>query len=138
VRTILLTALAGLAPFAAGLAAGQEASGSPNIDRYYSKTYNDCMAAAGGSTYPTRDCQNAELDNWDKALNGAYQQLLSRAAPPDKLKLRDEERAWLRQTTHKCDHAGDDEVGGTLQPIEVADCYLTEKILRAVELRKRL
>jgi uncharacterized protein YecT (DUF1311 family) len=96
------------------------------------------MAAAGGSTYPTRDCQNAETDAWDAQLNGVYQRLLAQADPAAKVKLRDEERAWLKRVTRKCDHAGDDEEGGSLQPIEIADCYLTEKVLRTVELKKRL
>ncbi len=132
------------APLLAWVAAAACATGGlawadpPNVDRYYSKTYTDCMADAGGSTMPTRDCQDAETESWDKQLNGVYQQLLAKADAPGKLRLRDEERAWLKRTTRKCDHAGDDEAGGSLQPIEIADCYLTEKIVRTVELRTRL
>ena len=133
-KRLVLVGLALAGCCAAGLAAA-DASG---VDRYYSKTYTDCMAQAGGSTMPTRDCQNAETDSWDKQLNGVYQQLLAKADAAGKLKLRDEERAWLKRTTRKCDHAGDDEAGGSLQPIEIADCYLAEKILRTVELKKRL
>ena len=123
---------------AACMVAGFALADPPSVDRYYSKTYTDCMAEAGGSTMPTRDCQNAETDRWDKELNGVYQQLLGKADAAGKAKLRDDERAWLKRITRKCDHAGDDEAGGSLQPIEVADCYLTEKILRTVELRKGL
>jgi uncharacterized protein YecT (DUF1311 family) len=94
------------------------------------------MAAAGGSTMPTRDCQNAEIDRWDAALNAVYQQRMTSASPEAKVKLRDDERAWLKRTTRKCDHWGDSEAGGTLQPIEIADCYLTEKILRTLHLRE--
>lgn len=134
-RAWVLAGLAAAACVAAGLAASAD---PPNVDRYYSKTYTDCMAEAGGSTMPTRDCQNDETDRWDKALNGVYQQLLAKADAAGKVQLRDEERAWLKRITRRCDHAGDDEAGGTLQPVEIADCYLTEKILRTVELRKRL
>ena len=134
-KRLVLVGLAAAVFCAASLAAADTSGG---VDRYYSKTYTDCMAQAGGSTMPTRDCQNAETDAWDKQLNGVYQQLLGKADAAGKAKLRAEERAWLKRITHKCDHAGDDEAGGSLQPIEIADCYLTEKILRTVELRKRL
>jgi uncharacterized protein YecT (DUF1311 family) len=138
-QTPLKRAILWVAPLSVALAVNGAAFGATsNVDRYYSKTYSDCMASAGGATYPTRDCQSAEVDAWDGRLNGVYKQLLGKADAAGKVKLRDEERAWLKRVTHKCDHAGDDEAGGSLQPIEIADCYLTEKILRTVELRKRL
>jgi len=134
VKGLALALISAAAWSAASLSLADDQS---NVDRYYSKTYTDCMAAAGGSTLPTRDCQDAETDAWDKQLNGVYQQLLAKADAAGKTALRDDERAWLRRTTHKCDHAGDDEAGGSLQGVEVADCYLTEKILRTMALRKR-
>jgi len=128
VRTIaLLAAAALLAPAIAGAA--------PKVDRYYSKTYSDCMDSAGGSTMPMRDCMGAEHQAWDKQLNEVYQALIASDAPPDKVKLRDDERAWLKRTKHKCDHAGDDEQGGTLQGVEIDQCNLDETILRTVYLR---
>jgi uncharacterized protein YecT (DUF1311 family) len=111
------------------------ARAEPSVDVYYSKTFNDCMAAAGGSTMPMRDCQDAEHQDWDKALNQIYQTLMASRSPAEKVELRDDERAWLKRTKHKCDHAGDDEAGGSLQPIEVQGCYLDETIRRAVYLR---
>src|SRR5450432_4239595 len=93
---------------AAGLLAPVLAHAEPKVDRNYSKTYNDCMTAAV-STMDTRDCIHAEYDVWDKQLNQTYQALMAARAAPDKLKLRDDERAWLKRTKTKCDHAGDDE-----------------------------
>jgi uncharacterized protein YecT (DUF1311 family) len=107
----------------------------PSVDRYYSKTYNDCMNEAGGSTLPTRQCMGAEHDDWDKQLNQVYQALMASRAGPAKTQLRDDERAWLKRTTHQCDHAGDDEAGGTLQNVEIDQCYLDETIRRTVYLR---
>lgn len=127
-RTIALLA-------AAALLAPAIASAAPKVDSYYSKTYNDCMEAAGGSTLPMRDCLGAEYQAWDKQLNAVYQTLIAGDAAPDKVKLRDDERAWLKRTKHKCDHAGDDERGGTLQGVEIDQCNLDETILRTVYLR---
>ena len=107
----------------------------PSVDRYYSKTYSACMDAAGGSTFPMRDCIGAEHDSWDKSLNQVYQALMASRAGAEKTELRDDERAWLKRTQHTCDHAGDDEAGGTLQAVEVDQCYLDETIRRTVYLR---
>jgi uncharacterized protein YecT (DUF1311 family) len=107
----------------------------PSVDRYYSKTYSDCMNEAAGSTLPMRQCMGAEHDDWDKTLNQVYQALMASRAGPAKTQLRDDERAWLKRTTHQCDHAGDDEAGGTLQNVEIDQCYLDETIRRTVYLR---
>lgn len=105
------------------------------VDRYYSKTYNDCMDQAGGSTLPMKECLGAEQDAWDKQLNAVYQTLMAARSPADKIKLRDDERAWLKRSDHKCEHAGDAEEGGTLQGVEEDICYLDERILRTIYLR---
>lgn len=108
---------------------------APGADAYYSKAYDACMDAAGGSTYPMRDCIGAEHATWDKALNEAYQALMKRRPAAEQAQLRDDERAWLRRTKARCDHAGDDEAGGSLQPVEIDQCYLDETILRTERLR---
>jgi len=119
----------------AGVLAPVLASAQPKADPFYSKAYNACMDVAGGSTMPMRDCIGAEYQAWDKQLNEAYQALMASRAAPDKVKLRDDERAWLKRTKHKCDHAGDDEEGGTLRGVEIDQCNLDETILRTVYLR---
>ena len=119
------------------LAAGATlaAATPPSVDRYYSKTYNDCMTEANGSTMPMRFCMRDEHDGWDKQLNQLYQALMAARSGAAKTQLRDDERAWLKRTTHRCEHAGDDEAGGTLQGVEIDQCYLDETIRRAVYLR---
>jgi uncharacterized protein YecT (DUF1311 family) len=107
----------------------------PSVERYYSKTYNDCMNEAAGSTLPMRQCMGDEHDAWDKQLNEVYQALIAKRAEPAKTQLRDDERAWLKKTKRQCDHAGDDEAGGTLQGVEIDQCYLDETIRRTVYLR---
>jgi uncharacterized protein YecT (DUF1311 family) len=108
---------------------------STSVDRYYSKTYNGCMNEASGSTLPMRQCMGDEHDAWDKQLNEVYQALMGSRSAAAKTQLRDDERAWLKRTQHSCDHAGDDEAGGTLQNVEIDQCYLDETIRRTVYLR---
>jgi len=107
----------------------------PNLDRYYSKTYTACMDQASGSTGPMRDCISDEYDLWDKSLNTAYQSLMASRTPAAKIQLRDDERAWLKRTDHKCDHAGDQDEGGTLQQVEIDQCNLEERVKRTLYLR---
>jgi uncharacterized protein YecT (DUF1311 family) len=118
-----------------GLAASATYAAPAAVDRYYSKTLNACMDAAGGSTLPMRGCIGAEHVCWDKVLNEAYQARMDGRYGTEKIKLRDAERAWLRATARKCDHAGDDEAGGSLQGVEIDQCYLDETIRRAIYLR---
>jgi uncharacterized protein YecT (DUF1311 family) len=115
----------------AGAALAEPAS----VDRLYSKAFNDCMNEAGGSTMPTRDCMASEHDAWDRQLNEVYQALTASRTAAQKSQLRDDERGWLKRTKRQCDHAGDDEAGGTLQAVEIDQCYLDETIRRTVYLR---
>lgn len=119
----------------AGLLAATAAQAAPKVDRYYSKTYHACLDAAGGATLPMRECIGAEYEAWDKRLNQTYQALMAGRSGSDKITLRDKERAWLLRTKTKCDHAGDDEEGGSLQGVEIDQCNLDETILRTVYLR---
>ena len=119
----------------AGVLAPMLAAAEPKPDHYYSKAYNDCMNEASGSTLPMRQCMGDEHDAWDKQLNQVYQALMARRSEPAKTQLRDDERAWLKRTQHTCDHAGDDEAGGTLQGVEIDQCYLDETIRRTIYLR---
>jgi uncharacterized protein YecT (DUF1311 family) len=110
------------------------AHAAPKPDAYYSATYNDCMKTAM-ATMQTRDCIHDEYDAWDKSLNQVYQALMTSREPAAKVQLRDDERAWLQRTKHKCDHAGDDEMGGSLQYVEIDQCNLDQTLLRTVYLR---
>ena len=117
------------------LASAPVASAEPKAEHFYSKAYNACMDVAGGSTLPMKECIGAEYETWDKQLNQTYQVLMARRPAADQARLRDDERAWLKRTKHKCDHAGDDEEGGSLQGVEIDQCNLDETILRTVYLR---
>jgi uncharacterized protein YecT (DUF1311 family) len=125
-RFALFLVVAALAP---GLA-----HAASKADPYYSATYNDCMKTAM-ATMETRDCIHNEYDAWDKSLNQVYQALMASRGAPEKIQLRDDERAWLKRTKVKCDHAGDDEEGGSLQYVEMDQCNLEQTILRTVYLR---
>ncbi len=115
------------------LVAATGARAGPRADRYYSATYNDCIRTAS-ATLAMKECMGAEYQAWDQQLNQVYQALMASRTAAAKAGLRDEERAWLKRTKRKCDHAGDGEAGGSLQLVEIDQCNLDETILRTVYL----
>jgi uncharacterized protein YecT (DUF1311 family) len=96
-----------------------------------SPAFEACMKAAAGVTVEMHDCIGAEYERQDVRLNQTYKTVLARLSDTQKMSLRERERAWLKHTKALCDHAGDDNEGGTLQAIEIADCTLTETAKRA-------
>ncbi|HVN00654.1 MAG TPA: lysozyme inhibitor LprI family protein [Caulobacteraceae bacterium] len=132
VKRAIVFAAAATVIVAMGASAAWAAPAS--VEAYYSRTYKTCMDGAV-STMETRDCVNAEHDDWDKALNQIYQTLMASRSPAEKIELRDDERVWLKREKATCDHAGDDEQGGSLQLVEIDMCYMDETIRRAVYLR---
>lgn len=113
------------------------AGGGSKLERHYSATYNQCMERAAGVDPEMRSCYQAEQESWDKDLNAAYQRAMSRLPADRQAGLRREERAWIRRKEHTCSHAGDDNQGGTLQLLEIDQCYLDETIRRALTLQSR-
>ena len=111
------------------------AAGGSNLERHYTPTYNQCMERAGGVDPEMRSCFQAEQERWDKDLNAAYQRTMSRLPADRQVTLRREERAWIRRKEHTCSHAGDDNQGGTLQLLEIDQCYLDETIRRTLTLQ---
>ncbi|WEJ98261.1 MAG: lysozyme inhibitor LprI family protein [Candidatus Sphingomonas phytovorans] len=75
--------------------------------------YERCSSAARAVMPKIFDCQRAELDRVDNALNRTYQQL-RRTLPPTRFrKLRIEERAWLKRLDKTCtkEAGGSDALG---------------------------
>jgi len=60
------------------------------------------------------DCQRAELDRVDDALNRTYQQLRRRLPAARFRKLQIEERAWLKRLDPLCQKEAGRQNGGTM------------------------
>ncbi|MDB5438486.1 MAG: hypothetical protein JWM33_913 [Caulobacteraceae bacterium] len=102
-------------------------SGEPKL----SANYERCMDKSEGVTVEMHDCISAEYDRQDARLNTAYKVALARMTPTQQTRLRELERGWLKATKTSCDHAGDENAGGTGQAIQISDCYLSETAKRA-------
>lgn len=104
--------------------------------RKYRKSYYDCVAASGGVTANILDCSSNEASFQDSRLNATYKKLQTQLSSDDKLKLRDEERAWISARDKHCNTpiAG----GGTADSINQEECVLSHTTDRANELQLRL
>lgn len=85
-----------------------------------------------GSTPEIVDCLMAQRAHWDKELTIAYQEAMKDAAPAQKEKLREAERAWIKYRDANCAYylAGE----GTIARINAAACFRDMTKRRAEEL----
>ena len=95
-----------------------------DIERRYSAAFNRCVEAASGMDSAFAACLGEEQSHWDAALNATYRRYMATLPPERRAEFRQQERAWIRDTGAKCEHAGDENAGGTAQPVEIASCYL--------------
>lgn len=109
---LIAAALVGASP---GMAA-PERPGSP--------AYSACMDQAAGVTSAMRDCAGAEYARLDKDLNAVYQRALARRDAPARVRLRVEERAWLKTRTAECRRRAAAEGGGTAALLVADSCEL--------------
>ncbi len=89
------------------------------------------MEKSEGVTVEMHDCISGEDERQDARLNATYKVVLARLSPNQQTKLRKTERVWLKTIKANCDHAGDENEGGTAQEIEIAGCYMEETARRA-------
>lgn len=102
---------------------------------HYSQAYNDCMKATEGVTSEILSCSGQEIDRQDKTLNENYKAAMAKAADQtSKDKLRNDERAWIRERDKKCKAEGSVEEGGTDEALIYNDCILAATTERAHQL----
>lgn len=114
---------------------GIAADASAEAAKSFRPAYHNCLKASGGVTAALNDCIGTEHEFQDKRLNAAYQTLRKALPEPQRLSLRDEERAWISDRDKKCAPARD---GGTGAMIESNQCVLAATAERAVILEGRV
>lgn len=115
-----------------------------------------CVAGAASAKapplYPTTDCgrytvqmdmnicANTNAEAADKALNAVYKQVLaSRHAPADRDGVKQAERIWIKYRDKTCaDAVGPQEDGGSIWPMDMANCLQTETDKRIRSLQRML
>lgn len=96
------------------------------------ETEGICKGLDLAVTLDMRVCLDRRFKLADGKLNERYQQLMASLGEARKAQLKREQIRWIREKEAKCPQAGAEFAGGTLEPVVIADCYvtMTEKRLR--------
>lgn len=70
------------------------------------------------------ECLDRKYQVADKDLNNTYKQVMARIGESRKESLKKEQISWIKEKTSKCDKAGKEAEGGSLQPVIIKDCEL--------------
>jgi uncharacterized protein YecT (DUF1311 family) len=75
------------------------------------------------------ECLNRKFTSADKQLNETYKQLMATLDDSRKSALKKEQVAWIKEKVSKCNQAGKEFEGGTMETVLVSDCEveMTEK-----------
>lgn len=99
----------------------------------YSPTFNSCVKASKGATDSLVACYSAETKLQDTRLNSNYKKAMSVLAAPQKQKLLDAQRQWVKFRDADCGmYYG--LTGGTIDILNGSDCELSTTKKRADDL----
>ncbi|WP_175760226.1 lysozyme inhibitor LprI family protein [Burkholderia anthina] len=92
-------------------------------------------AEESGVTADIRNCLGLKYDAADKRLNAVYKTKMASLDEAAKLRLRNDERRWLKARDTRCAEARQPDAGGTLGLVEHDSCVVdeTERRVKALE-----
>ena len=98
-----------------------------------------------GSNVEIKEGSSMILESWDDELNKVYKLLMSKLSKKEQLKLRNEERAWIKRKERVAKDAADKFCGtvngkklcGTAYGLEYTQSLINSTKSRAIELSKR-
>ena len=99
----------------------------------------------GGSNVEMKEAAVVVFKGWDDELNKVYELLMSKLSKKEQLKLRNEERAWIKRKERVAKDAADKFCGtangkklcGTGYSLEYTQSLINSTKNRAIELSKR-
>ena len=102
-------------------------------------------ASFGGSNAEMKNAAAAIYEGWDEELNKVYKLLMEKLSKNEQLKLRDEERAWIKkrdkvakaEANKFCDTVNGERLCGTGYGLAYTESLIASTKERAVELSKR-
>ncbi|MGY8524038.1 lysozyme inhibitor LprI family protein [Paracidovorax citrulli] len=89
------------------------------------ETEGICKGLDLAVTLDMRVCLDRRFKLADGKLNERYQELMASIGETRKAQLKREQIRWIREKEAKCPRAGTEFAGGTLEPVVIADCYVT-------------
>ena len=99
----------------------------------------------GGSNVEMKEAAVAIFKGWDNELNKVYKLLMSKLSKKEQVKLRNEERAWIKKRDKVAKEVADEFCGtvngkklcGTAYGLEYTQSLINSTKNRAIELSKR-
>ncbi|WP_286789122.1 MULTISPECIES: lysozyme inhibitor LprI family protein [unclassified Pseudomonas] len=101
----------------------------------YSATFNTCLDESRGTTRDMLSCISAETKLQDTRLNEAYQNTMATFSDPQKAKLKETQRLWIKYRDANCS-LYTNATGGTIDALNTASCLLDMTKARADELSR--
>ena len=102
-------------------------------------------ASFGGSNAEMKNATSAIFEGWDDELNKVYKLLMSKFSKKEQIKLRNEERAWIKRrdkaakevAENFCDTVKGERLCGTGYGLAYTESLIESTKNRAIELAKR-
>ena len=99
----------------------------------------------GGSNVEMKEAAVVVFKGWDEELNKVYELLMSKLSKKEQLKLRNEEKAWIKRKERAAEEAADrfcetvngEKLCGTGYGLEYTQSLINSTKGRAIELSKR-
>ena len=95
----------------------------------------------GGSNAEMKEASSVILDGWNDELNKVYKLLMSKLSKKEQLKLRNEEKAWIKRKEKAadrfCETVNGNKLCGTGYGLEYTGSLINSTRDRAIELSKR-
>ncbi|QWP79467.1 DUF1311 domain-containing protein [Lysobacter sp. K5869] len=82
-----------------------------------------------------QECIDAEYAYQDRRLNEVYRRLIARLSKAEAARLRERQRAWIKQRDRDCDAGASPGQG---QSLDADGCLVRETAERAAQLQVRL
>lgn len=105
------------APAPAAADAGQPGAVANTVE-----TEGVCKGLDLAVTVDQSECIGRKFAIADKQLNEDYKRVMASLTPERQAELKASQRAWIQEKDQRCEEAGKEAEGGTLQPILIGDC----------------
>ena len=97
----------------------------------------DCSAAK--TQVELNRCADQDFRKADAVLSLVYAKLKAQTTDPRSLRrLIAAQKAWLAYRDRACDFETENSIGGSIRPMEMAECYREKTVARSAELQKQL
>lgn len=97
----------------------------------------DCSAAK--TQVELNQCADRDFRKADAVQNLVYAKLKAQTTDPgSRRRLIAAQKAWLAYRDRECDFETEDSIGGSIRPMEMAECYREKTVAHTAELQKQL